>query len=263
MENVLKVILLAVIQGVAEFLPVSSSGHLVLSKYFLGLDATTGVTLEIVLHAGTLVSILVFYGKHLFQIAKGVFKGEKDAVKFVLLVLLGCIPAIIIGFTVKDQLEEAFASPRFVSCTLMATGLFLIVSHFAKPREKKVSWISGFVIGLAQAVAMLPGISRSGSTIGMSRFLGIEPKQAAEYSFLMSAPLLAGVSLLALMDLVQNGNHCGSSMFELTIGFLVSAVVGYFSLKWLVSLLQRGRFWRFGIYCLIMGCISFAVLSFQ
>lgn len=261
MENFLKVILLAVIQGVTEFLPVSSSGHLVLSKHFLGLEATTGATLEIVLHAGTLVSILIFYGKRLIQIAKGVFSGEKDAVKFVSLVLLGCIPAIVVGFTVKDQLEEAFASPRFVSCTLMATGIFLIVSHFAKPRDKKVGWVSGFVIGLAQAVAMLPGISRSGSTIGMSRFLGIEPKQAAEYSFLMSAPLLAGVSLLAMVDLVQNGNNCGSSAFELSIGFLVSAVVGYFSIKWLVSLLQRGRFWRFGLYCLGMGITTFILLS--
>ncbi|MDF7824011.1 undecaprenyl-diphosphate phosphatase [Pontiellaceae bacterium B12227] len=261
MENLFKVILLAVIQGVTEFLPVSSSGHLVLSKHFLGLEASTGATLEIVLHAGTLISILVFYAKHLMKIATGVVRGEKESIKFILLVLLGCIPAIVVGFTVKDQLQEAFANPRFVSCTLMATGLFLIVSHFAKPAEKKVSWVSGFVIGLAQAVAMLPGISRSGSTIGMSRFLGIEPKQAAEYSFLMSAPLLAGVSLLALLDLAQNGNHCGSSFLELSVGFVVSAVVGYFSIKWLVSLLQRGRFWRFGLYCLGMGLTTFVLLS--
>jgi undecaprenyl-diphosphatase len=261
MENLFKVILLAIIQGVTEFLPVSSSGHLVLAKHFLGLEATTGATLEIVLHAGTLVSILVFYFKHLSEIIAGVFRGEKSAIKFVLLILLGCIPAIIVGFTVKDQLEEAFLSPRFVSCTLMATGAFLILSHFAKPREKKVSWLSGLIIGMAQAVAMLPGISRSGSTIGMSRFLGIEPKQAAEYSFLMSAPLLAGVSLLALLDLCEHGNTSGSSALELVLGFAVSAVVGYFSIKWLVSLLQRGRFWRFGLYCLAMGATSFVLLS--
>ena len=179
MENLFKVIILAIIQGVTEFLPVSSSGHLVLSKHFLGLEATHGATLEIVLHSGTLVSILVFYGKHILHLVKGVFRGEKSAVRFVLLVLLGCIPAIILGFTAKAQLEEAFSNPRFVSCMLIATGLFLISSHFAKPGKKQVGWVSGLVIGLSQAVAMLPGISRSGSTIGTARFLGIEPKEAA------------------------------------------------------------------------------------
>ncbi|MEI6892381.1 MAG: undecaprenyl-diphosphate phosphatase [Pontiella sp.] len=257
MENLFKVILLAVIQGVSEFLPISSSGHLVLSKHLLNLEDSTGVTLEIVLHAGTLISILIFYANHLKKIMVGVFQGDSESIKFAGLVLLGCVPAIIVGFSVKESLEEAFMHPRFVSCMLMVTGIFLIVSHFAKPREKKVGWVSGFIIGLAQAVAMLPGISRSGFTIGMSRFLGIEPKLAAEYSFLMSAPLLVGVSLLALIDLVQNGNQCGSSLLELSVGFVVSAVVGYFSLKWLVSLLQRGRFWRFGLYCLGMGITTF------
>lgn len=261
MENLFKVIVMAVVQGVTEFLPVSSSGHLVLSKHFLGLDATSGATLEIFLHTGTLLSIVAFYWSHLSDIARGFFRGEKDALRFVFLVLLGCLPAVILGFTCKEQLEEAFSSPRFVSFTLMATGLFLIASHFAKPGKKAVGWVSGLVIGLAQACAMLPGISRSGSTIGMSRFLGIEPKQAAEYSFLMSAPLLAGVSLLAILDLVENGNSSGNSSLELVLGFVVSAVVGYFSIKWLVSLLQRGRFWRFGIYCLGMGIFTLVTLS--
>ncbi|MDZ8117092.1 undecaprenyl-diphosphate phosphatase [Pontiella agarivorans] len=256
MENFLKVILLAVIQGVTEFLPVSSSGHLVLSKYFLGLDASGGASLEIVLHAGTLISILAFYRKHLAEVITGVLKGRRESIRFVLLILLGCIPAIIVGFSLKDQLEAAFAHPVYVSCALIATGLFLIASHFPKAGNKKVGWISGLIIGIAQACAMMPGISRSGSTIGMSRFLGIEPKEAAEYSFLMSAPLLAGVSLLYLLDCCKEGNSSGSSVVELVVGFAVSAVVGYFSLKWLVSLLQRGRFWRFGIYCLSVGLIT-------
>jgi undecaprenyl-diphosphatase len=261
MENLIKVIILAVIQGVTEFLPVSSSGHLVLSKHFLGLEAVQGATLEIVLHSGTLVSILVFYWRHLGRILSGVFRGERDAIRFVLLLILGCLPAIIFVFTAGDELQKAFFHPRFVSCMLMITGLFLIVTHFAKPGKKRVTWQSGIIIGIAQALAMLPGLSRSGSTIGISRFLGIEPKQAAEYSFLMSAPLLAGASLLALLDIAEHGNSSGSSVLELTVGFLVSAVVGYFSIKWLVSLLQRGRFWRFGIYCLIVGVTTFFLLS--
>jgi undecaprenyl-diphosphatase len=261
MESLFKVIILAVIQGVTEFLPVSSSGHLVLSKHFLGLESVHGATLEIVLHSGTLVSILVFYWRQIGQILSGVFKGERDAIRFVLLLVLGCIPAIIFVFTAGDQLQEAFFHPRFVSCMLMITGLFLIASHFAKPGKTSINWRSGILIGIAQAFAMLPGISRSGSTIGIARFLGVEPKQAAEYSFLMSAPLLAGASFLALLDIAQHGNTSGSSGLELTVGFVISAVVGYFSIKWLVSLLQRGRFWRFGIYCLIVGVTTFFLLS--
>ena len=261
MENLLKVIFLAIVQGVTEFLPVSSSGHLVLTKHFLGVETASGATLEIVLHSGTLVSILVFYWRHIGQIAAGVFKGDPASIRFVLLVLLGCLPAVVFVLAAGDQLLGAFSRPRFVSCTLMVTGLFLVFTHYAKPGKKTVGWVSGLVIGLAQAVAMLPGISRSGSTIGLARFLGIEPKEAAEYSFLMSAPLLAGASLLALKDIVENGSGCGSTGLELGLGFLVSAVVGYFSIKWLVSLLQRGRFWLFGIYCLSAGALTFFLLS--
>lgn len=256
MEDLFKVVLLAVIQGVTEFLPVSSSGHLVLSQHFLGLEARTGAALEIVLHAGTLISILVFYRKHLCDVVSGVFKGNRESIRFVLLVLLGCIPAIIVGFTLKEQLENAFMHPVFVSGALIFTGLFLIASHFPKPGNRRVGWVSGLVVGIAQAFAMMPGVSRSGSTIGISRFLGIEPKQAAEYSFLMSAPLLAGVSMLYIADLCKEGNTSGNGVAELVVGFLISAVVGYFSIKWLVSLLQRGRFWRFGIYCLSVGGIT-------
>jgi len=261
MGHLLKIILLAVIQGVTEFLPVSSSGHLVLSKHFLGLESDGGAMLEIVLHAGTLVSILVFYWRRISQVAAGVFRKEKEALRFVGLVLMGCIPAIILGLSAKDQFESAFSHPRFAACMLMITGVFLIVSHFPKAGKKSIGWVSGLIIGLVQALAMLPGISRSGSTIGMSRFLGIEPKEAAEYSFLMSAPLLAGVSLMAMVDLFKNGNSSGNSSLEMILGFAISAVVGYFSIKWLVSLLQRGRFWRFGIYCLVVGIASFFLLA--
>ena len=261
MENLFKVILLAIIQGVTEFLPVSSSGHLVLSKHFMGFESAEGATLEIVLHSGTLISILIFYWRHLGQIIVGIYKRDSGSFRFAALLLLGCVPAIIVAFSAGDQLQEAFGQPRFVSCTLMVTGLFLIASHFAKPGKKSVGWGSAVVIGLAQSVAMLPGISRSGSTIGISRFLGIEPKKAAEYSFLMSAPLLAGASLMMLLEIGEKGNTSGSSGLELVVGFLVSAVVGYFSIKWLVSLLQRGQFWRFGIYCLSVGALTFLLLT--
>ncbi len=262
MNNLFNVIVLAIIQGVTEFLPVSSSGHLVLAKHFLGMKELSGVTLEIVLNTGTLIAILAFYWKRLWTIGMGVLRGEKESIHFALLIGAGCIPAIAIGFLFKDRLEGAFSNPRFVSCTLMGTGLFLIGSHFPKKNNRPVGWVSGLMIGLMQAVALLPGVSRSGSTIGMSRFLGIEPKQAAEFSFFMLIPLSVGACLLAVRDLMRHGNTSGCTALEFGVGLAVSAVVGYFSLMWLVSLLQRGRFWRFGIYCLCVGLISFFALSF-
>lgn len=263
MENLLKIIALAIIQGVTEFLPVSSSGHLVLAQHFMGMDAIAGVTLEIVLNTGTLIAILVFYWSRLVQLAAGVLRGDKASIRFAMLVVWGCIPAIIVGFLLKDELESAFSSPRFVSCTLMGTGLFLIGSHFAGQKGRPVGWVSGLIIGISQAVALLPGVSRSGSTIGMSRFLGIDPKQAAEYSFFMLIPLSVGACLLAVKDLMEQGNGSGFSAPDLVVGWAVSAVVGYYSLKWLVSLLQRGRFWRFGIYCLAVGLTTLVLLAVQ
>jgi undecaprenyl-diphosphatase len=261
MEHFIHVVWLAIIQGITEFLPVSSSGHLVLSKHFLGITPSKGVLLEIVLNTGTLFAILVFYWKRLFQIIQGLFHGNREAWRFSALILLGCLPAILIGVLFKKELEGAFSNPRFVSCTLMGTGLFLIASHFAGKGTRSVGWISGFLIGILQAVALLPGVSRSGSTIGMSRFLKIEPKQAAEYSFFMLIPLSVGACLLAIKDVLENGNHSGFNPIDLSVGFIVSAVVGYFSLKWLIALLQRGQFWYFGIYCLCIGGLTFFLLK--
>ena len=257
--DLLKVIILAVIQGITEFLPVSSSGHLVLSKHFLGMDGGSGVIMEVVLNTGTLIAILVFYWRRLVELGAGVLRREKESIRFFSLIISGCVPAILVGFLFKDRLEAAFSSPQFVSCTLMATGIFLIGSHFMKQRDNAVGWRSGLLIGLMQAVALLPGVSRSGSTIGASRFLGIEPKQAAEFSFFMLIPLSLGACLLAVRDLMESGNTSGFSAPDLGVGLAVSAVVGYFSLKWLVSLLQRGRFWRFGIYCLSVGALTFSL----
>ncbi len=260
MEELLKITLLAIIQGVTEFLPISSSGHLVLLKHLLGLETGEGATLEIVLHAGTLVSIFIFYRRRHLQIIQGVVRGESDSLRFAGLILLGALPATAVGLVAGGWLRHMFSDPHLVSIMLLVTGLFLVGSHYAVSAMRPISWSAALWIGLAQAAAMLPGISRSGSTICTARFLGINPEKAAEYSFLMSVPLLLGAVLLETAAWIQEGNGSGCSPAVLTLGFAVSAVVGVLALKWLVSLLQHGRFWRFGIYCIAFG--TFALLFF-
>ncbi len=260
MQALFKIIILAVIQGVSEFLPVSSSGHLVLAKTFMGLETGDSPTLEIVLHAGTLVSILVFYFARISSLITDAFKGKKEAWLYAAFILTSCIPAILLYFFAEDWLEANFNSPIFAASMLCVTGLILLSVKCVKSREGSLSFPRAIIIGCVQAFAMLPGISRSGSTISASRLLGIDPKKAAEFSFLMSVPLLTGAVLLSLKDIFSGEVVGDITPMNMGVGFIVSALVGYFSLKWLVKLLNAGKFWRFGIYCLSAGVISLIVL---
>jgi undecaprenyl-diphosphatase len=261
-QALIKVFVLAVIQGIAEFLPVSSSGHLVLAKTFMGLETGGSPLLEIVLHAGTLVSILVFYFTRLSSLVVDAFKGKVEAWKYASIIVLSCIPAMVLYALAGDALEEKFNAPVFAASMLCVTGLILLSVKKLAHNDRDVTWWRAIVIGVVQAFAMLPGISRSGSTISISRVLGICPKKAAEFSFLMSVPLLAGAVLMHIKE-VFSGEVAGDvGSLDMGVGFVVSAVVGYFSIKWLVKLLGEGKFWRFGIYCLVAGAGSLVALLF-
>ena len=260
MTAFIKVFILAVIQGISEFLPVSSSGHLVLAKTFMGLETGESPLLEIVLHAGTLVSILVFYFKRLSSLTTDIFKGKADALKYAAILILSCVPAIVLYVVAGDALEEKFSSPVSAAAMLCVTGIILLSVKRFSHSDRDVTWPRAIVIGIVQAFAMLPGISRSGSTISISRVLGICPKKAAEFSFLMSVPLLAGAVLMHIKELFSGEVNGDITSLDMGIGFVVSAVVGYFSIKWLVKLLGEGKFWRFGIYCLVVGAASLIAL---
>lgn len=273
MSELLKVILLSILQGIAEFLPISSSGHLVAAQHFLGFS-TPGVSLELALHAGTLVSVCLFYFTAIRTLVCNAVSGSRAAWFYMGAIVLSMIPCGVAYAVLGDWLEEAFENIRFVGPALMATGLLLLTTRHPteSPRPSPLQpstsdlpsstfsfqFRDAFLMGLGQMVAMLPGVSRSGTTIWVARLCRVPPAEAARFSFLMSVPVIGGACLLDIPDVLSAMEPVSEGatvlpVWMLGIGALISAVVGYASLTLLVRMLNRGRFWFFGVYCLLAG----------
>ena len=250
----LKVSILSVLQGVAEFLPISSSGHLVIGKSLLGLG-DAGMRLDIFLHVGTLLSIFVFY----FAVIRRILIRREWM--YVAKILVSAIPVGVVGLLFKERLEEVFSSPSFVGGALIATGVMLTVTRFLPKGDRDVSFLRALLMGLAQAVAILPGVSRSGTTLAAARAAKVNGEKAAEFSFLMSAPPIAGAAVLELVKSMRHGGavEAQTSWGLCIFGAALAAVVGWFALKLLVASLKGRWFWLFGPYCMAAGL---AVLFF-
>lgn len=273
----LKVVALAVLQGVAEFLPISSSGHLVAAQHLLRFSVP-GVSLELALHAGTLLAVCVFYFATIRELVADAFRGRRAAWLYIAAVALSMIPCGIVVALAGDRLERAFENIRFVGPALLFTGVLLLTTRRNAPADapdaapaaaapaKAPSLLVALLIGVGQAVAMLPGVSRSGTTIWVARLCRIPPAEAARFSFLMSVPVIAGGCLLELLDYVSVPEsmvaaEAASTLpaWMLAAGAAVAALVGYASLVLLVRVLHRGRFWIFGVYCLLAGAAILAL----
>lgn len=265
----LAVVILSIIQGLTEFLPVSSSGHLVLGQHFLGVQSP-GIVLEVVLHLGTLVSVIVVFFKDIL----GLFKATLDIItrpftreisvhtpyrKLILLLIIGTIPAVLSGFFLDELFESLFASPRVVGFTLLLTGVILYYSARLQGSKglDKVSVTDAVVVGVAQGLAITPGISRSGSTVALALFRGLDRDTAVRFSFLLSLPAILGAAVLKIPALAASPVDYPS--WWLWIGGLVSAGFGILAILWLVKLLQKGKLqyfsyyvWALGIFTLIM-----------
>lgn len=256
--------LLGLIQGLTEFLPISSSGHLVLGEAFLGGGLDKNITFEVVVHFGTLCSIVLYYRKKLANMFRSIWElvlnpgefSEKAAndnnIKLTGFILLSMIPALIVGLTMKDLIENVFLNPFTVSIMLLITGLILFATKFRDHFPNQLTPKSAFGIGLAQAFAILPGISRSGSTISMGLYLGIKREEVANFSFLMVIPVIAGAMLLQVMDMIAMGIPA-TAFWNLLIGFITSFVSGYFALKYLIVLLRNKGIYPFAWYCWAVG----------
>lgn len=257
MNDFLDVTLLAVLQGVAEFLPISSSGHLVILQSLLDVPESLRMRLEIFLHAGTLASIFIFYARGIWSILQGLFRRERDAWHFAAKIIASAMPAIIVYCLFKDPIEAMVGNVRMVGALLMFTGAILIGTRYLPRGERQVDYWRALLMGGAQAIALLPGVSRSGMTLASARGGRVSPERAAEFSFLMSAPLIMGGVLLELLKLLK-GNELAAADIHWSVllwGTLLSAVVGYFSLVLLVRALKGRWFWLFGPYCIVAGLL--------
>ncbi len=261
--DIIDSIVLGVIQGLTEFLPVSSSGHLELGKAILGDNSIPEESLlfTVVLHFATALSTIVVFRKDVWSIIKGILKFEwNDDLKFVSKIALSMIPAAIIGFTYESELAELFGgNVKMVGFMLIITALLLYLADKAKNTDKDISFRNAFVIGFAQAIAMLPGISRSGATISTSVLLGNDKTKAARFSFLMVVPLILGKIAKDIIsgDLTYESTNFGM----LSIGFIAAFISGILACTWMIKLVKNSKLIYFAIYCLIVGLIAIAVAS--
>ena len=259
--GILEAIILGIIQGLTEFLPVSSSGHIELGKVLLNAAQKEDPLLfSIVVHAATALSTMVVYWKDILQILRDLFKFEwNDSTRFAALVLLSMIPAGVVGLLFKDELEQFFTGNLLlVGAMLWVTALLLWFSARSRPTDRPLNGVQAFLIGIAQAIAILPGISRSGATISTALLQGVDREQAARFSFLMVLPLILGAALLELKDYLEAdpASTADISPAALGLGFLAAFLAGLVACRWMIALVKRSKLHYFAIYCLIVGGLA-------
>ncbi len=249
--SVLEAILLGVVQGLTEFLPVSSSGHLVLGQALLGIDLP-GVTFEVTVHLATLCAVLWVYRRRVGSLAAGALRGRRADWGYIALLALASVPAGLAGVLLKDWFEVAFGRPVMAAAALLVTGLFVHSVRFTTSRAGKpeISVGQAALIGISQALAILPGISRSGATVAAGTWRGVDAMAAAEFSFLLSVPAILGAGLLQLGDV---GGSAGPGTSALGAGFFTALVAGVLAIRWFVRMLEARTFHHFAWYCWFVG----------
>lgn len=242
--------ILGIVQGLTEFLPVSSSGHLVVAEAVLGVDSP-GVVLEVVLHIATLGAVLVVYRARVVSLIRGTFGGDRAAWRSVGLLIVATLPAAAIGLAFEDRIEAAFDSLALVGVAFVLTGAILWSTRGRDGPREEPTVAGAIAIGVAQALAILPGISRSGSTIAAGVWSKVDPVRAAEFSFLMAVAAIGGAAVLAIPDLRATGSALGWG--PLATGFVTAFVSGVAAIRVLVALLARRSFHQFAPYCWLLG----------
>lgn len=258
--NWLEALLLGILQGLTEFLPVSSSGHLTIGQELLNLNtsAADNLLFTVTVHAATVLSTIVILWKEIEHLFKGTFFTTKwnDEKTYVAKILLSCIPVMIVGLFFKDQVENIFGSGLLiVGCCLLLTALLLTFAYYAKPRQKEsISYRDAFIIGLGQAIAVLPGLSRSGTTIATGLILGNKKESIAQFSFIMVLIPILGETFLNIIDIIKEPALLGGIGFTpLLIGFLGAFLSGCLACKFMINLVKKGKLIYFAIYCAIVG----------
>ena len=260
----LQALLMGLLQGLTEYLPVSSSGHLTIASALFGIEGEENLTFTIAVHVATVLSTLVILWREIVWLLRGLVDTKAPLLsperKYILAIVISMIPIGIVGVFFKDYVEAIFGSGLLiVGFCLIITSALLTMSYYARPRQKEeISLWQAFVIGLAQSIAVLPGLSRSGSTIATGLLLGVKKEKMAQFSFLMVIPPILGEALLSILKTAKDGAEAAAgsiSMSALAIGFIAAFVSGCLACKWMVSIVKKGKLVYFGIYCAIVGCI--------
>ena len=252
-------IILGLIQGLTEFLPVSSSGHLEIGQAIFGTASEENLSFTVAVHVATVLSTIVILWKEISFLFKGLFtktwNPEKD---YIAKIAISCIPILIVGVFFKDEVEALFGSGlTIVGCCLIVTSLLLAFSYYAKPRVKEnISYLDAFIIGIGQAFAVLPGLSRSGTTIATGLLLGNKKENMAQFSFLMVLVPILGEALLDTVKMISEGVTMDSNTLNLALGFLAAFISGCFACKFMINIVRKGKLIYFAIYCLIAGGLA-------
>lgn len=256
-------VLLGFVQGMTEFLPVSSSGHLVIGKELLGIESEN-LSFEIVVHAATVMSTIVAFRKEIWKLLEGFFKfSRNEETEYIFKILVSMIPVFIVGVLLKDQVEAVFGNGLLVvGLSLLGTSLLLTISNFYKPKERELTFKDAFIIGIAQAIAVLPGLSRSGSTISTGLMLGVKKDQIAKFSFLMVLIPVLGEAFLELVSGNLSTATSGISVTSLGLGFVSAFLSGLLACKLMVALVSKAKLLGFAIYCAAAGLVCFISLLF-
>ena len=273
--NSLQALLLGLLQGLTEYLPVSSSGHLAIGAYLFGVDGEESMAFTIVVHVATVLSTLVILWREIVWILRGVWcqlTGKVSAqsagssscsslnaeTRYAINILISMIPVGIVGLFFKEQVEEIFGSGlTIVGIMLLVTAALLVFSYYARPRQREsISPLHAFLIGIGQALAVMPGLSRSGTTIATGLLLGNKKESMAQFSFLMVIPPILGEALLDVLKLMQGDEAFGDIEFlPLAVGFLAAFVSGCAACRWMISIVRKGKLLYFGIYCALVALL--------
>ena len=251
-------LVLGIIQGLTEFLPVSSSGHLQIFNALLGVEGEENLTFAVAVHAATVCSTIVVLRKEIGELLTGLFRFQwNEQTQYVAKIVVSMIPVAIVGFCFKDYVEELFgAGLTIVGFSLLLTACLLAFAYYAKPRPKtSISFRDAFIIGIAQACAVLPGLSRSGSTIATGILLGNNKEKVAKFSFLMVLVPILGEAFLDLMKGGFSQAESGISSLSLIVGFIAAFISGFIACKWMINLVKNGKLIWFAVYCLIVGLL--------
>ena len=254
----LEALILGIIQGLTEFLPVSSSGHLEIGSVLLNTQSADNLLFAVVVHLATALATIGVFWKDLGYIVKEVFKFEwNESTIYVSKIIISMLPVFFVGIFFKDDIEALFVGNiRLVGMMLLVTGALLLYAHFKKETNKDVSFLSAIIIGVAQALAVLPGVSRSGSTIATALILGVEKSKAARFSFLMVLAPILGASLLQLKDYAENTSAHAIGYAPLIVGFVAAFISGFLACKWMIAIVRNGKLTFFAVYCFVVGIIA-------